>query len=294
VRDILKSPFKAMSISLFIACWLIYASYPAFAGTVLVQDQKITVHAKNTPLRDILQNISQQANLEILYYGTAGKTISIDLNSMPMEDGLRRLLSGSNFSFLYQKSNPSDLSSEIVLSRITIITEGNMSAPMRFGAQPEPPAVQMVQELAPAAAPVTAAVPADNTLPSGQPADGLSFSRTDREIFKKISKDELVSQVNASQVDVTPGVAGRPANPNGYPEKTKGLRITNIQKDSLFSQIGLKNGDIIHNVNGTGISSGEQLADAVQRAVSGPGSGPILRIEVERDNKLEPVYVEMK
>jgi hypothetical protein len=42
------------------------------------------------------------------------------------------------------------------------------------------------------------------------------------------------------------------------------------------------------------VSNSEQLADEIQKAVSGLGSGTILRIEVERDNNLEPIYVDMK
>jgi hypothetical protein len=282
LRDIIKSPVKAACVYLSILCGLICASYEAADGSVLVQGQTLTIHAKNTPLKEILQTVSQQANILIVYYGTADKQINIDLNSMPLEEGLKKVLSGGNFSFLYKKSNASGSSGDIVLSKITIISGSTSVAPVRFGAQPEArPALAPMPNI-PAVAPVATPIAKieDRKDNSGRPNDGISLPQAERDMLKQMSKEEMMSQIQGTETDIDSGMAGNPGNAAVLPEKTKGLQITGVANRSFFSNIGLKSGDVIHNVNGRRVSSSDQLVTVLQDFIKGPGSGTPVRIEV--------------
>jgi hypothetical protein len=283
LMDITKSPVKAVCIFLSILCGLVCVSYEASAGSVLVSGQKLTIHAKNTPLREILQTVSQQANILIVYYGTTDKPVNIDLNSMPLEEGLKKVLSGSNFSFLYKKSNDPGSADNIVLSKITIISGSSSDAPVRFGAQPVEPVTPTPLSNIPVIAPVATPVAQienekDN---SGRPNEGISLSQADSDSLKQMSKEEMMSQIQGKETDIIPGIAGNPGNAAGLPEKSKGFQITGVTNRSFFSNIGLKSGDIIHNVNGRTVSSSEQLVAVIQNSLKGPGSAAPIRIDVD-------------
>jgi hypothetical protein len=51
--DIIPSPGKATGFLLFIECCLVCFTGKTSAGAVLIRDQQLTIHAKNTPLREI-------------------------------------------------------------------------------------------------------------------------------------------------------------------------------------------------------------------------------------------------
>jgi hypothetical protein len=100
-----KSPVEERCIFLSILCRLIGISYESSARSVLVQSQPLTSHAKNNPLKEILQTVSRQTNILLVHCGATDKPINVDLNAMPIEESLKNVLSRSNFSFLYKKNN---------------------------------------------------------------------------------------------------------------------------------------------------------------------------------------------
>jgi hypothetical protein len=298
MRDIIQSPGKATGFLLFIVCWLFCITYEASAGTVLIHDQQLTIHAKNTPLREILQSVSQQANLLIVYHGATDKSVNVDLNSVPLEEGLKKVLSGSNFSFFYKKSHSAGSEGDIILSKITIIAEGSAVEPVRFGIEPETQAPQA--PVIPVAAPIKPAVQSaqEKTGPSHSNED-TPFSDADRDQFIQLTREEMMSQIDGSETDIIPGMAGIPGNSKDLPAKTKGFQVTGVKYNSFFAKIGLKSGDTIHSVNGRPVSSSREFVDAVKDQLEGPGSGTPTRIELDPgvkqgSTKLDAIYVGLK
>ncbi len=81
---------------------LLLAAAPAWsAGLVTVEDGLLTMKARNMPLREILQQIASQAEVEIVVQGGAEQTVSADFSRTELEDALRRLTQDFNSVFLY-------------------------------------------------------------------------------------------------------------------------------------------------------------------------------------------------
>ena len=76
---------------------------------VSVKDGLMTMQARNLPLRDVLQNISTQADVEIVVQGSVEQTVSADFSRTVLEEALRRITQDFNSVFMYgtQKSGQS-------------------------------------------------------------------------------------------------------------------------------------------------------------------------------------------
>jgi membrane-associated protease RseP (regulator of RpoE activity) len=71
-----------------------------------------------------------------------------------------------------------------------------------------------------------------------------------------------------------------------------GIEVKHVAKDSAFSQIGIKPGDQIRDVNGTPIKSTEAFIQAMQSAQN---QGSTIRIErLDSNNQIDPIYIELK
>lgn len=88
--------------ALRIAALLLAAGVPAWsAGPVTIEDGLLTMKARNMPLRDILQQIANQAEVEIVVQGSAEQAVSADFSRTALEEALRRLTQDFNSVFLY-------------------------------------------------------------------------------------------------------------------------------------------------------------------------------------------------
>lgn len=125
--------------------------------------------------------------------------------------------------------------------------------------------------------------------------EGFTLARSDRELLKQTAPETLASQITASAFGHNPGMDPAKAGSRNQQdmEESVSIQITSIQKQSLFSKLGLQTGDIIRNINGTQITRAEQLAGEIYRVVTGPGN-PLLRIEVERGGAVEPIYINVE
>ena len=66
------------------------------------QDKKVTVHATNVPLADLLNDLSKQTNYKFFYSNDVinpNQLITLNVDSMPLKDALNQLLIGKNTGF---------------------------------------------------------------------------------------------------------------------------------------------------------------------------------------------------
>ncbi|CAK8718168.1 MAG: hypothetical protein CDV28_13014 [Candidatus Electronema aureum] len=68
---------------------------------VSIKDGLITMQARNLPMRDVLQNIATQANVEIVVQGSVEQTVSADFSRTVLEEALRRITQDFNSVFMY-------------------------------------------------------------------------------------------------------------------------------------------------------------------------------------------------
>jgi general secretion pathway protein C len=87
--------------------------------------------------------------------------------------------------------------------------------------------------------------------------------------------------------DLMTQVRVRPYFRRGKPE---GLIVSQIQPDSVFSDLGLKNGDILVNVNGKRISSPEEAL----QLYNGLKSGSEVSIEITRRGRKKMFTYQIK
>ena len=80
-------------------------------------------------------------------------------------------------------------------------------------------------------------------------------------------------------------------SPQGQSPLGEGIKIKEIATASVFKKIGLKNGDVIRDVNGQLVKTKEEFIKALQKA-----SEDQTMIRIERTNEtgmMNPIYIEL-
>ncbi|WP_417910286.1 HEAT repeat domain-containing protein [Candidatus Electronema sp. PJ] len=91
-------------LSTAVPAWSAARKAPVQSSSLSVQVENglLTLQARNTPLRDLLQQIASQVGVEIVVYGTVEQPVSGDFNRVFIEDVLRRITQDLNSVFLYK------------------------------------------------------------------------------------------------------------------------------------------------------------------------------------------------
>ena len=89
---------------------LLFVPISALAGSkpgeessffVLVKDRLLTVKVRDIPVKKALTEIANQAQIKILFYGSAEDLLSADFSDIPLDKGVKRLTAHSNYAFIY-------------------------------------------------------------------------------------------------------------------------------------------------------------------------------------------------
>lgn len=273
-------------------------------SSVLIRNDRLSIHVQNAPLESLLRQIAEQAKISVVFYGSLNQAVSMEFEDLPVEKGLRRLLSKCNFSFMYQKESSPDSGKSIVLNKIVIISQDGSSEAVRFG--PQPDVVLSISHKGPekiyqaghaSVRDRQTCIPDDSKIDTNEtPRAGNGiFVKADRNRFKELCQEDLHSQIETASVDFRLGLSGGPWISDGIdnPQEMVGVKITNISKESLLGQIGLEEDDVVQDINGKRIKEPGQVVEEIYKAMFRPGNG-IIRIEVERDDIIEPIYVEIE
>lgn len=270
--------------------------------SVLIRNDRLSIHVQNAPLESLLRQIAEQAQISVVFYGSLNRDVSMEFENLPVEKGLRRLLSKCNFSFMYQKESSRDSGISIVLKKIVVISQDGSSEAVRFGPQPdvalsvsheEPEKIYQAGHADVMERQIR--IPDDseiNTNETPRVGNGV-FVKADRGRFKELCQEDLYSQIETASVDLRLGLSGGPWIPDGIdnPQDMTGVKITNISKESLLGQIGLEEDDVVQDINGKRITEPGQVVEEIYKAMVSPGNS-MIRIEVERGDIIEPIYVE--
>jgi len=114
-------------------------------------------------------------------------------------------------------------------------------------------------------------------------AKGIKKVAADRFILDKKEVDRLSGNVSQFMTQVR-------IIPNMVRGKGSGYKLLNIKRGSLVESIGLKNGDIVKEINGRSIDKPEEAFVAYQQLKDG-GS---FSIELERRGKRETIHYEIR
>jgi HEAT repeats len=89
----------------------------------------LTVQAHGVPLAEVLAAIGQRAGFEVTVRGAVDARVSVVLAEVPLEEGLRQLLRGRSFAFLYDRARAHPAAK---------LVEVRVYALEKTAAQPEP------------------------------------------------------------------------------------------------------------------------------------------------------------
>ena len=128
-----------------VAVFMILMAAPASPNTDAVNplvkffDGRLSIRAVNTPLRDLVQEISKKSGIviELRDAKAAEKRITVDLVNLPPAIALEEILRGFSFGLLY--NNRAQLSEAVVLSPV-------VAPPQVTQAKPPPPQPQPVRQ----------------------------------------------------------------------------------------------------------------------------------------------------
>lgn len=241
------------------------AEAPSF--TLKVTDSRIDLVANEAPLGEILTAISREFRLSLRAAELPGEPMSCQLAAVPLEQGLEKLLEGWNYALLYKKEGQSRALPDIlwVMNR-------------------NPNRVVVEKRFAPGS---------QETAREAQPPEvsGEKFRKEDiAAVFA--DGDTVLLDIDATPADDSEfGEAESQPMPEEE-ERPLGIKITRLAETSPISMIGLREGDVVRDMNGAAVESAADLVRALAEAAT--GGVTTLRIERWRDGQMAPLYLEMR
>jgi hypothetical protein len=300
LTDYGKKDFSFFLFILFLSALFLLPDF-VFSGNpsvIKIEDQKVTLQARAVALNDILLDLANKAHISLSFFGSCNDVVTMEFADMPLERAFKKLLTGYSCTFGYDERIGADGKSLIALSQVFVFSKDASPKNVNLGNQDRASAQPSVESIKPRPPDVSSPVPlqAQNSQAAMETkAEDDGFIKADREIVRNLEPMTLLTQFDAvpRQVNLSPGGAAEIGEKDTAIELA-GIEIVRVSRKSLFEQIGLKTGDLIRNVNGRQINRPEQVVEAIQRVARGPGNGLVIRIEIQRGDNVEPIYVKME
>ena len=126
--------------------------------------------------------------------------------------------------------------------------------------------------------------PASEPEPAGESDGGITKEGDNKFIVERKLLEDAMANIDslASKVRVVPH--------RGADGEVDGYRLSAIRRGSIFDKLGIKNGDIVHQVNGMGLTSPDQALSAFQSLQSESN----FTFEVSRRNKRQTFEYEVR
>jgi hypothetical protein len=95
----------------------------------------ISVEAREAKLREVLREISVKAGFELADYGMPDSNLTVSIEEATVEDVLRQLLRGENYSVVYQEKDRAGAISKVLLLSSPIYAQAPMSEYQQTGTE---------------------------------------------------------------------------------------------------------------------------------------------------------------
>jgi hypothetical protein len=95
----------------------------------------ISVEAREAKLREVLREISVKAGFELADYGMPDRNLTVSIEEATVEDVLRQLLRGENYSVVYQAKDRATAISKVLLLSSPIYAQTPMSEYQQIGTE---------------------------------------------------------------------------------------------------------------------------------------------------------------
>lgn len=264
----------------------------ALRHKIIVKDDMLSMDVQNIRLDAILSRIADQTNIRILFYGVPTQEITLKLDSVPLENALKRVLKNSSVSFLYSEEKSKSGKPQIVLNEIVIISEKKGTeivysklADDNAGSLSSPPVPPTERETPPAAKEtVSEDKPKDSQRVYG---DGV-FVKLAPETSKKIALQEIFSSSNTITASLNTALSQKIE----ASLDRNGVKIHTVEQGSALETLGLQPDDVIRQINGEAASNASKAESIIRKTLVNK-EDTIIKMEVERDEVIEPIYIEL-
>jgi hypothetical protein len=90
-----------MLISVFVVTATVLGAWGDGHPLVQIEGQRISLRTFHTPLETLLERIADESDIEIFLQGQPRRLVTVEMENVPLESGLKRLLKGHNLAFTY-------------------------------------------------------------------------------------------------------------------------------------------------------------------------------------------------
>ncbi|MFQ5918136.1 MAG: HEAT repeat domain-containing protein [Candidatus Binatia bacterium] len=111
---------------------------------IKVADGVLTAEARGSPLQEVLEAITRKCGIRIFLAAPTEETVTVEFRNLPIDEGLRRILEGRSFVFLYSRASSDSKRTPIArLEEVHVLTgAGKRATPDESGT----PEADMVME----------------------------------------------------------------------------------------------------------------------------------------------------
>jgi len=254
---------------------------------VSVQGDRVSLQAREVSLGSVVRAIVEEAGIDLKSSDPLTKPISMELAGLSVEETLRRLLAQQNFTLIFRKTSEA----KFVITEVRILPQGGRENTVPAARPERPVRVETPVNIPPPPSPPEAA-------PPGPMVDPVKRYERDgfRQEFENIHR---IAEDIAIDAPETPPMPEDAPVPEGMPSPMAprltsnpgGMRIKEVAPSSVFSQIGLKGGDVVRDVNGKAVTSKEEFIEVLQEALE---DQPMIRIDrADENNMTNPIYIQL-
>jgi hypothetical protein len=255
---------KKIITSIIMVCTLLISNTdmseakPQPSISVQVSNAIINIEARDAVLRDVIQAVSEKTGIVLKLGDPLTELITFSIEDVSAEEALKRLLANRNYTIIFKKT------ADDCFLPIELRVIGN--TPIRGSILPINAAVNTVATLKEA-----------EKTPAPVNKDGKTFTRAQYiQRFQDI--DHLSKQITAI--------------PRRDGPFMKGIEITNINTDSVLSEIGIHRGDLISHINGNPIQSVQQFWQSIK---SPPENASLVMIgRTMSDGRHSSIYIHLQ
>ncbi|MDA0791088.1 MAG: PDZ domain-containing protein [Proteobacteria bacterium] len=253
-----------------------------------IREDLVYLDAEYVSLISVLEALAEKAGIRLESEVPLTQPITLRLNGVSVQRALQRLLSRESYTLAFQQTE-----TDIRVKGVDIFRK---LADMKESDFATIETVVYDPESMPESVPESS-----DSLPEGAPpvaSDGPSIQNYDQaSLNSALENDYLADELDIDDGDQMsdsplPRPTGdRSPDPRLLGGQSSGVRITRVAASSIFTDFGLKSGDVITDVNGHKVGSSQEFVQALRTA----SSSQSIRISRKDENGVfNPIYIQVQ
>jgi hypothetical protein len=286
-----------------VAVLFLLPSLPAFArNSQTAEGRLISITAGNTPLSQVLDRVCTELDITCTSLQQLSDPVTAELQEIPPEEALQLLLADWNSVFIYDR-NQSDS-----LRKISVLSKKRSRRPQEESTVPATLTVTVTQSENPPKLPATLSAGTEvsqTSNPAAAEKRGLYgagvFLSPDRQALQQLDEELFHEDLGLENASLAiPAIL-----PSGAPAPQKyGVRVSAVTNDLLRDGLGLREGDVVREINGWPVDDPVTFISKITEAIA-DSSTTKLRLEVEREEDasaeegsegkivIQPIYIDL-